>query len=393
MQLKLKSWLSTLNWFERIKFENQRNRYASITEIDNNDIAFRIATADKIEHVLPDILETLQAQLNSQLTEQTSASLSIVFTNNESNHIERWVSNDDVERFLSQLLQRIRINKVDDGNYQPFNLSIRGERVHVIPRQLSGKNTESIWLFYIFNQSAPTEKQLKWHTSTLENTLEKGLKAWAKKQAEMKYAIEQERAIYAAELHDSLAQILAYLKLKTSKIDSLCQTSELSKLKPLTEDISTYTQSAYHQTRELIVSSRLSLQTDNLSEAVSNSIQEFEHQSAIVFELDNRIQSDPLNATQSMQVLYIIRESLSNIVRHSQASYAHVLMEMKNNDSFFVSIKDNGTGIDPNAARNDSFGLKIMQERADRIGAELLVKNLAVQGTEISLCLQIGLKP
>jgi len=391
MQLKLKNWLSAFNWGERIKFIPQTSLNSAIAELDSNDIAFRIATADKLEQVLPEIITELQEQLNSLLTAQSNASLALLFTNNESQHIERWFSNDAIESVLPQLVQRLRVNK--ETNRQPFTLYINGESIHVLPSMLSQDQAESIWLFYLFNQSTPSDKQLKWHTSTLENTLEKGLKAWANKQAELKKAIEQERTIYAAELHDSLAQILAYLKLRSSKLDSLCQTPELAKLKPLTEDISTYTQSAYHQTRELIVSSRLSLQTENLSEAVSNSIREFEHQSAIVFELDNRIQSTVLNATESMQVLYIIRESLSNIVRHSHASYAHVLMKMKPDDTFCVSIRDDGTGIDPDAARNDSFGLKIMQERADRIGADLSIKNLAIRGTEISLRLETGNKP
>ncbi|KKN25905.1 hypothetical protein LCGC14_0880160, partial [marine sediment metagenome] len=188
----------------------------------------------------------------------------------------------------------------------------------------------------------------------------------------------------------SLAQVLGYLRMKSVKLDKLCDAPEYQALQPISKDLANYTQCAYHQTRELITSSRLSMQSDNLSHGVINSIKEFEHQSAIVFDLDNRLPLNMLTPQQSMQMLYIIRESLSNIVRHSHATFARVVLLLKNSQRLEIQIEDNGIGIDPDAARTDSFGLQIMKERAERIGAELTINPGSDGGTRICLNLTIG---
>ena len=184
--------------------------------------------------------------------------------------------------------------------------------------------------------------------------------------------------------------MLGYLRTKSAKLDKLCQQEQFEELKPITEDLAAYTHCAYRQTRELITSSRLTMQTENLSQGVVNSIQEFEQQSAIVFELDNRMQLNVLSPKQSMQILYIIRESLSNIVRHSHASHSRVMLNLKNSRFLQVVVEDNGTGIDPEAARRDSFGMQIMQERAERIGAEFNITNRSGGGTRTELNLDLG---
>ncbi|HDZ16208.1 MAG TPA: histidine kinase, partial [Methylophaga aminisulfidivorans] len=97
-----------------------------------------------------------------------------------------------------------------------------------------------------------------------------------------------------------------------------------------------------------------------------------------------------LTPQQSMQMLYIIRESLSNIVRHSHATFARVVLLLKNSQRLEIQIEDNGIGIDPDAARTDSFGLQIMKERAERIGAELTINPGSDGGTRICLNLTIG---
>lgn len=183
---------------------------------------------------------------------------------------------------------------------------------------------------------------------------------------------------------------MGYLRLKSAKLDKLCQKDSYQDLKPITEDLAAYTHCAYRQTRELITSSRLTMQTDNLAEGVVNSIKEFEQQSAIVFELDNRMQLNLLTPKQSMQILYIVRESLSNIVRHSHASHSRIAIKLSDNQHLQVIIEDNGKGIDSTATRSDSFGLQIMQERAARIGAKLTISHRKGGGTQTELLLIIG---
>jgi len=132
------------------------------------------------------------------------------------------------------------------------------------------------------------------------------------------------------------------------------------------------------------------MQSESLSQGVTNSVREFEQQSAIVFELDNRLPANLLPPKQSIQILYIIRESLSNIVRHSHASHARVRLILKDPRKLHIQVEDNGTGIDFAAARSDSFGLQIMHERAERVGAKLQISQRHDGGTLVQLDMDIG---
>lgn len=388
MATKLKQWLEGLDFSLSTRQSEQRR--IEIKAPDLNDLAFELATANEISETLPDVLRELQKVMDDLFPRKEQAKLLILFSSPSTS--ETFLHHADEippsSRFIQELHRTFTLNQ--SAKSEQIELSVKEKSCCIVPRQLMESNNLTIWLLFSFSDQLPGMEKIKWRTAAIEQTLTKGIKAWYQREQKVKNALQTERSIYAAELHDSLAQVLGYLRIKSAKLDKLCQQEQFEELKPITEDLAAYTHCAYRQTRELITSSRLTMQTENLSQGVVNSIQEFEQQSAIVFELDNRMQLNVLSPKQSMQILYIIRESLSNIVRHSHASHSRVMLNLKNSRFLHVVVEDNGTGIDPEAARRDSFGMQIMQERAERIGAELNITNRSGGGTRTELYLDLG---
>lgn len=388
MYLKLKRWLTGFDW---LAGGSDAVKSAQISpSLDYHDIAFQLAAAGDISEVLPDVLSRLQTQLNAQLPARQCVRLLTLICRPVS--AESWLHHAQQDSLPPQLSQNLHhhFTSQKTSNRQLLNLTVDNHQLNLLPWRLTEDVQQQVWLLYLFNNDIPNLQQLQWKTAPLETTLSKGINAWSQNQAKIRTAVENERAAYAAELHDSLAQILGFLKIKSAKLDKLCQRPPHQELKTISEDLATYTQCAYHQTRELIISSRLTLQSDNLSQAVTDAVHEFEQQSAIVFELDNRLPAQTLSAKSAMQLLYIIRESLSNIVRHSHATHASIRLFIKSDDLLQVDIEDNGSGIDSAAARHDSFGLKIMHERAERIGATLTIGDAEPHGTRVTLTLNTG---
>ncbi len=384
INLKLKSWIVGQSWLgETVRAVTHKKELPSL---DFNDLAFKLATAEQISETLPAVLKSLQSLVNDLFSPAQHAELVILFSSPSTSEtfMHHGLEQSPPAKLTQSLHHLFTVGKAPDSSDM-----IDVGSLTVAPTRLFEHDNLTVWSLFLFRGATPSAKQLKWKTASIENTLYKGLQAWYHNESKLKKALESERAMYAAELHDSLAQVLGYLRLKSLKLDKLCQQEAFSSLKPITEDLASYTQCAYHQTRELITSSRLSMESDNLSEGVINSIKEFEHQSAIVFELDNRLPLNMLTPQQSMQMLYIVRESLSNIVRHSHATHARVVLLLKTSSLLQIHIEDNGTGIDPAAARSDSFGLQIMKERAERIGASLLINNRPEGGTRINLSLDL----
>jgi len=198
----------------------------------------------------------------------------------------------------------------------------------------------------------------------------------AQMRQEMKQAL-------AASLHDSVAQQLCYLCLQTSRLEQQAEQLSPQQLCERLQDIRCQTRQAYRQTRELISSSRIRLQ-HSLEQELQDAISEFERHSSVIFELDNRLPGQHLPESVAIELLLILREALSNAVRHAHANTVSLQLLPLGRQGFHVQIRDDGQGM-PSRFNADSFGLGIMKERASRIGAQFRIKSLPGRGTTIDV--------
>ncbi len=82
----------------------------------------------------------------------------------------------------------------------------------------------------------------------------------------------------------------------------------------------------------------------------------------------------------------IIQEALNNIVKHSEASEIELDVS-QNEHKKIIRIRDNGKGFDSSKGGLKGIGLKNMQERADLIGAEIIINSAQGKGSSIELIL------
>ena len=97
----------------------------------------------------------------------------------------------------------------------------------------------------------------------------------------------------------------------------------------------------------------------------------------------------PPHAT--LQVLRILQEALTNVIKHAAASHVHVRVQEAASDSLVFSVEDNGKGMsgtDAASTARAGFGLESMQQRARRLGAHLLITN-AQPGTRVELAVPV----
>ena len=94
-----------------------------------------------------------------------------------------------------------------------------------------------------------------------------------------------------------------------------------------------------------------------------------------------------LPAEVEVQVLRIIQEALANIRKHSQAHAVRVILRALPDDQFLVLVEDDGVGIqEPEPGEpGEHLGLKILQERATRIGGTLRIESEPGEGTRVIL--------
>ena len=98
------------------------------------------------------------------------------------------------------------------------------------------------------------------------------------------------------------------------------------------------------------------------------------------------------NATLQPQVVeeifYIAREALTNAFRHSQASQIVVELDYQRRQ-FVFACRDNGRGFDSvtlqTSQANGHWGLRGMEERAEKIGAKFFFESSPRQGTDLKV--------
>jgi signal transduction histidine kinase len=208
-------------------------------------------------------------------------------------------------------------------------------------------------------------------------------------QVNRRRALQKERATISRELHDSLAQSLTYLKIQASRMQSMLRQEhtgasyDRSEVELVVHELRDSLNVAYRQLRELMTTFRLTMNGEDFGQAIEDSVGEFEKRSRIAFDLDNRLGNDELTVDEEMQVLHIVREALSNIVRHAHARRAKVALRHCDGDSIRVTVDDDGVGFDESQRRAQHLGLIIMQERSRNLGGEFSVREQSGGGTEI----------
>ena len=134
---------------------------------------------------------------------------------------------------------------------------------------------------------------------------------------------------------------------------------------------------------------RVKLDEGELVDALNVSAERFRQQTGVDIVVDARDEGAPLPPEQQLQLLFIVQEALSNIRKHAHAS--HVQITVENASDFTLTVADDGCGFDvadKEAHKDSHVGLKIMQERAARLGARLAVTSSPGLGTRIALELE-----
>ncbi|MEO8136429.1 MAG: type IV pili methyl-accepting chemotaxis transducer N-terminal domain-containing protein [Betaproteobacteria bacterium] len=205
---------------------------------------------------------------------------------------------------------------------------------------------------------------------------------------EKEAAIAQERTFIARELHDSIAQSLAFLKIQVQLMRDALDGGGAQRVQRVLEEIDTGVRESYGDVRELLVHFRTRAQEEDIEPALQTTLRKFEHQSGLKAEMQMRGHGIPLASDLQIQVLHIVQEALSNVRKHACASQVRLTVEQQPQWRFEVC--DDGIGFDHDAGPDDEthVGLRIMAERAEKIGAMLDVIATPGRGTAIVLTLQ-----
>ncbi len=199
-------------------------------------------------------------------------------------------------------------------------------------------------------------------------------------------AAMEERVLIANELHDSIAQSLAFLKIQAKLLEGSLSSGDgrqrMEDLKQMQKGIEECNQNV----RELLSHFRTRLESDGLEATIKKYLVKFRKETGIETTLHATANIPFFSPDAEIHVFHIVQEALSNVRKYAGAS--KVTVSINANGGFELVVDDNGRGFDVDAVQSDGFnhvGLDIMRERAGRLGGFLKVESEIGKGTRVSL--------
>jgi two-component system, NarL family, nitrate/nitrite sensor histidine kinase NarX len=199
--------------------------------------------------------------------------------------------------------------------------------------------------------------------------------------------VAQERGFIARELHDSIAQSLAFLKMQVQLLRDAQTRGDATLVDQAVSEIDEGVRESYGDVRELLLHFRTRANVEDIEPALQTTLRKFEHQSGIRAQLSMQGHGISLAPDLQLQVLHVLQEALSNARKHSGAS--RVWLDVQQQPQWRFEVRDDGQGFAQTQDQLDEthVGLRIMAERAERIGAKLDVLSTVDRGTSVILTL------
>lgn len=192
----------------------------------------------------------------------------------------------------------------------------------------------------------------------------------------------KERQSIANEIHDSLAQTLNYARMNTTLLSDAVRTNNEVMATKYTRDIDEALEIGQKTVRTLITDFRSDMDPAGLLQALQTLSEQFRRQHNIVLHCSIRVADLDLPLEHEIQAYHIVREALSNIAKHSNASHARLIVDHLCGYYVFT-VEDNGVGTF--SPVEGHYGIIIMRERAQRIGGEIKVESTKGLGTCVQL--------
>lgn len=201
-------------------------------------------------------------------------------------------------------------------------------------------------------------------------------------------AEEEERNRIAKDLHDGIVQQLVAcgmfiqnLQDKTDDKEKLQE--EIDRLSALIRDITNETRDLSHNLKSA------EFEITSLADLTGQLVRQLSFDSEVAFIFKNYLSyEDNFDAEFKKHVFRILQELCNNVIKHSKAEKAVISMEVING-ILFITIKDNGVGLQSDKAQKHGIGLRNIKSRVYRLGGELDMENQKEGGLQVHIELPV----
>lgn len=242
------------------------------------------------------------------------------------------------------------------------------------------------------------ENKVLARTKDLEDSRNLAVKADAEKRKLIQTVnsiVEDERKSIAIEIHDELNAVLIGARLSARRILDL---NAKAGVDPVNDEIRSNAESILKACAELYASARKLvrrlrpevLDLLGLQGAVEEMVHDYDASHPhCQFRFHSVGDFSKIQGDLAIAGYRLVQESLSNVVKHANASQVSVSLFVDEQSSrLHISITDNGTGFDPDAT-NAGIGIIGMKERVHALNGEIDITSTLGEGTALDFRLPL----
>lgn len=300
-----------------------------------------------------------------------------------------WLTINSIFLFLSLYLFLAVIFSFYVGFKSSSDMKERLDSLSVLITQYSNGNYQSTFHFKERDEITRIGNELNELGDKMQSQV-KSLQRMANEKTSLaksahKAAVIEERQRLARDLHDAVSQqLFALTMMSEAALKQFDKHPEIAK-----SQIAEVASAALHaqtEMRALLLHLRpVQLSGEPLQKGIHHLIAELKKKSNInfVLQIDEHI---TLSKIKEEHIFRIIQESLSNILRHAQATKVKINLTKRKNE-LFLRISDNGIGFDTvnSSELKASYGLKTMRERTEELGGHFSIRSNKNEGTYIDI--------
>lgn len=208
----------------------------------------------------------------------------------------------------------------------------------------------------------------------------------------------QERQRLARDLHDSIVQQVFSVSMQAKSMEVLAQRADTvpaDAVRRIADEVGLLSQTVLADLRAMVHELRPVATTDRggFGESVRALVDSTTNRTGLRFSVIIGQQLDTVGGELAEDAYRIVAEAIHNVVKHAEAGRVVIRLAVRDG-RLRGSVADDGRGVAASAeqapGRDSGYGLKTMQERAERWGGTVTVKPRTKSGTIVRFAIPLS---
>jgi signal transduction histidine kinase len=170
----------------------------------------------------------------------------------------------------------------------------------------------------------------------------------------------------ALDVHDGPMQSVAGVAIRLRELGESLEGEAREQVAQLLTELA-HAEVGLRRLLTLLGSDRPAVET--VEEILRDSVERFRTRTDAEVTVEGDVLCQPDTESQTIAIEAVIRESLANVARHSQAAHVRIRIS-QNAEGILVEVEDDGVGFDPGHVRENAMGVAGMRERIRMLGGE-----------------------